>query len=580
MSPTTCLSLRSAGVATTKNHETAVPKLNNHQRSWIHDVALRLVDLSNLKSKGAAQDLVEEARIPALVAAWKLAHPKKNGKKTVAAPDGDASDNEEDEGGRTNLLRGYTMAGWRTAIQKVISNKRSAEMAKLKSKNDDDQAEAEAATPQLLSKLLGLATYTGRDKFRADRHDEILAHSKTLPGTSNAGSMFRKAEGVLWAAEPQAAWEAAANSNEGVNWAERQALVPLGFKTMVNQLNSSGKFMPFLAMMLMAWVDADGKVHIDWTEGAPPGIAVPHTFIKQHGHLVQNNIDAMYEWAARPLKDHVTGGVDSANTQPPFPLTVDDLDDIAPRVLTQKVTAFLIESYNGVFGTADIPWAKIASNPTDYYDTHKFTFPFTSSGLADLSRPQWDVLATMLASGARGETPGFWRQPSIRTARSPAEDDIVLVDPEAAPDADSDAAAKLKADADAAEAKSKADADAAAAAKTKENAASAAKSKANADTAAAAAKAKEAEVEALKRDRAAAVEAESSGKHSKKRKADSELVSETGGDVRRPLRARRTPADAEAERKRKLTTPRGAKHSYDINYEWTRQAFPWLPHEQ
>ncbi|KAJ7258345.1 hypothetical protein C8J57DRAFT_1234523 [Mycena rebaudengoi] len=622
-----------AGVATTKNHETAVPKLNNHQRSWIHDVALRLVDFSNLKSKGAArefytqvkidaflskafqhvprpEDLVEESRIPALVAAWKLAHLKKNGKKTVAAPDGDTSDNEEDEGGRTNLLRGYTMAGWRMAsppsllfssfraaltnlkaIQKVISNKRSAEMAKLKSKNDNDLAEAEAATPQLLSKLLGLATYTGRDKFRGDRHDEILAHSKTLPGTSNAGSMFRKAEGVLWAAEPQDTWEAAANSNEGVDWVERQALVPLGFKTMVNQLNSSGKFMPFLAMMLMAWVDADGKVHIDWTEGAPPGIAVPHTFIKQHGHLVQHNIDAMYEWAARPLKgreandqiDHVTGGVDSANAQPPFPLTVDDLDDIAPRVLTQKVTAFLIESYNGVFGTPEIPWAKIASNPMEYYDTHKFTFPFTSSGLADLSRPQWDVLATMLASGARGETPGFWRQPSIRTARSPAEDNIVLVDPKAVPNAD--AAAELKTDADAAAAKSKADADAAAAktkadadaaaAKTKENAASAAKSKADADAAAAklqadvnaaaaAAKTKEdSEVEVLDRDRAAAVEAESFRKRSKKRKADSELVPEMAGDTRRPLRTRRTPADAEVERKRKLAAPRGAKHSYE-----------------
>ncbi|KAJ7278729.1 hypothetical protein C8J57DRAFT_1221564 [Mycena rebaudengoi] len=339
-------------------------------------------------------------------------------------------------------------------------------------------------------------------------HNEILAHSKTLPGTSNAGSMFWKAEGVLWVAEPQDTWEAAANS---VDWVERQALVPLGFKTMVNQLKLSGKFMPFLAMMLMAWVDADGKVHIDWTEGAPPGIAVPHTFIKQHGHLVQHNIDAMYKWAACPLKgcevndhiDHVTGGVDSANAQLPFPLTVDDLDYIAPRVLTQKVTAFLIESYNGVFGTPEIPWAKIASNLMEYYDTHKFTFPFTASGLADLSRPQWDVLATMLALGARSETPGFWHQPRH----------------------------KSKADADAAEAKSKADVDAAAA-----------KTKADTNATAAAAKTKEdSEVEALERDWAAAVEAESSRKRSKKRKADSELVPETAGDTRRPLRTRRTP---------------------------------------
>jgi ATPase subunit of ABC transporter with duplicated ATPase domains len=111
----------------------------------------------------------------------------------------------------------------------------------------------------------------------------------------------------------------------------------------------------------------------------------------------------------------------------------------------------------------------------------------------------------------------------------------------------------LKTDADAAAAKSKADADAAAA-KTKENAASAAKSKADTDAAAAklqadvnaaaaAAKTKEhSEVEALERDRAAAVEAESSRKRSKKRKADSELVPETAGDTRRPLRTRRTPA--------------------------------------
>jgi hypothetical protein len=136
------------------------------------------------------------------------------------------------------------------------------------------------------------------------------------------------------------------------------------------------------------------------------------------------------------------------------------------------------------------------------------------------------------------------------------------VDPEAVPGADAaselktdanKAAAKSKADADVAEAKSKADTDAAAA-KTKENTASAAKSKADADvaaaklqadadTAAAAAKMKEdSEVEALKRDRAAAVEAESSRKHSKKRKADSELVPETGGDAWCPLRTRRTPA--------------------------------------
>jgi hypothetical protein len=71
-----------------------------------------------------------------------------------------------------------------------------------------------------LAKLFGLGAYTGRDKFREDRHEEIDEYSKSLPGAINAGGKFRKAEALLWAKEDQASWNAAAATDEDVDWKE------------------------------------------------------------------------------------------------------------------------------------------------------------------------------------------------------------------------------------------------------------------------------------------------------------------------------------------------------------------------
>jgi hypothetical protein len=134
-------------VTTTKGEETAVPKLNQHQQSWILDVALRRIDLASLVTKKDARDFydqvksdafdakafqhtgqvgdrAEEAHLPAFVATWKQQNPtgnQKNKKKTTktksGGDDGEASkedeQEQEDEGGRVGLLRGYTKAGWR-----------------------------------------------------------------------------------------------------------------------------------------------------------------------------------------------------------------------------------------------------------------------------------------------------------------------------------------------------------------------------------------------------------------------------------------------------------------------------------
>ncbi|KAJ6523166.1 hypothetical protein B0H19DRAFT_1085790 [Mycena capillaripes] len=411
-------------VAATKGQETAVPKLNDHQRSWIHDVALRSVDLPSLKGKACTEfydrvktdafnakafqhtprdeDVAEEARVPALVAAWKRNQSKKNGnRKSDKNNADDASDQEEDEAGRSGLLRGYSIAGWRRAIQKVISNKRTAENSKLKHKNDDNR---EAEVPAM-AKLLGLATYTGRDKFRDDHRDLILEHAKTLPGTINTGSKFRKAEGMLWAQEDQAAWDIAAATEEGVDWKERQTLVASGFKTMVDKLHASGKFCPFVATMLMGWVDKEGKLQLEWVEAVPDGVRVPRSFEKQYAQLVDDNLNAMYGWAEKPLKAR-----DSAKNAPVFPLSTEALDDVSPKMLAQTVAGFLMESYEAAFGSPEIPWAAVASHPDKYYDTIKYQLAFASSGLADLTRTQWDALAITLASGAGGGTCGFFRK--------------------------------------------------------------------------------------------------------------------------------------------------------------------------
>ena len=71
-----------------------------------------------------------------------------------------------------------------------------------------------------MSKLLGLVASSSRDQFRQDRYDDILEYSKTLTDAINAGSKFRKAEGLMWAEEDQASWEAAAASEEDVDWEE------------------------------------------------------------------------------------------------------------------------------------------------------------------------------------------------------------------------------------------------------------------------------------------------------------------------------------------------------------------------
>ncbi|KAJ6552463.1 hypothetical protein DFH09DRAFT_1497302 [Mycena vulgaris] len=421
-------------VAFTRGEETAVPKLNDYQRSWILDVGIRNLDLPSLSGKSAATaynkvkdeafqakafqhtvqpgDREEESCLPALVTDWKVKNPKKNKKDRDGVKDGDGadSDQEEDEGVRVGMVRGYTKAGWRVAMQKVISNKRSAEKSKLKTKMDDPGNCIPEAPAPVLAKLLGLGAYTGRDKFREDRHDEIHEYSKTLNGPMNAGGKFRRAEKPLWAKEDQASWEAAVASDENVDWVARQQLVATGFQHMVSSLHASGKFRPFVATMLMAWLNEEGRMQFE-AEGVPEDIHVRQSFQLQYAEPFQAVVNGMYEWAEKPLKDYLATRKDSAKCTPPvFPVSADALDDLSHKRLVETVTMFLAESYHAAFGNEEIPWAAIANEPNEYYNADGFSIGFASTGLAELTRAQWDDLAMGLASVAGEGTAGFFRK--------------------------------------------------------------------------------------------------------------------------------------------------------------------------
>ncbi|KAJ7429430.1 hypothetical protein B0H11DRAFT_2265748 [Mycena galericulata] len=414
-----------ARVATTRGEETAVPKLNEDQRSWILDVGVRGLDLASLNGSAATtiydkvkmdaleakafqhrvrpQDKAEEAQLSKLIAAWKEKNPAKKGKTNNQAGGKDEDDDNgdaEDADGRTSLLRGYTKAGWRLAIQKVIN---------------DSVPQVPAIT---LSKLFGLAAYSGRDKFRDDRHDEIGAYAKTLPGSSNAGAKFRRAEGILWEKEDHASWAAAAAANdEDVDWVERQKMVASGFKHMVDTLHTSGKFRPFMATMAMGWLNVDGRFASSRAEAVPKGIDVSETFKKTYPPLAQEFLDSIHDWAKKPLKDYMATLEDSAKgAVAVFPLTVAATDDVTGKELTEILTSFFAESYEAAFGSREIPWATIANEPGVYYDTTKFLFRFTSDGLAHLTLSQRSDMATALASDAGAGSSGFFRKEREREA--------------------------------------------------------------------------------------------------------------------------------------------------------------------
>ncbi|KAJ7783986.1 hypothetical protein DFH07DRAFT_764352 [Mycena maculata] len=423
----------------------------------------------------------------------------------------------------------------------------------------------------MMSQLLGLATYTPHDKFRKDQHDEILTHAREIiPGPSNVGGKFRKAESVLWAGENQEMWKVAlATEEQDVDWRERvlrpfvmsatetfsrrQTLIPAGFKHMVNTLHKTGKFRPFVAMMLMGWMRDNGTVEMECenrTEAIPDRIQVRQDFATQFPSLVTQNLDAMYEWSKKPLK-----GI--------FVITV----------LARKVTHFLEDSFEFAFGSREIPWAAVSSEPNKYYDTTAFTLPFTPGGPTSFTRQVWDALGSAFASKAGSGSTGFFRKLNEAAAEQELEDiatgeaeaeHIATVDADCkhaeaereGEHAEADATHVGSADAER-ERVSTVDADRKRAEAERERVAIAEAEAAHIASTDAERKRLEAEAEAeAERDRIATADAnrkrveaqnEVPEKRASKRKAEAQLVPEP----RRTGRARQTPEDASTQRQQR-----------------------------
>ncbi|KAJ7434808.1 hypothetical protein B0H11DRAFT_2257889 [Mycena galericulata] len=82
-----------------------------------------------------------------------------------------------------------------------------------------------------------------------------------------------------------------------------------------------------------------------------------------------------------------------------------------------------VDATEAAFVSEDIPWAAIASQPNEYYDTAKFEVSFASNGVSELTLAEWHELAKKLAAGAGAGTSGFFRKvppPMPAPPRSPS----------------------------------------------------------------------------------------------------------------------------------------------------------------
>nr|GAT42650.1 acid protease [Mycena chlorophos] len=438
----------------TKAGEVVVPKLNKHQRDFLLEQLSQKTGLTTLKGKAAteyyaelknaafdakafqhsvadaAAEAAEEATIPALVADWRASNPRYKG--TTNADDGEEL--EEDEDARTHLIRGYTRAGWSAAMQKLISNKRTADVNRDKRGNVDgpsgratvpgatDSPEADGTLPVInttstsipdtaLSSLFGIASFSGRDQFRQDHHDAILEHSKKVEGTMNAGAKFRVAEAELWKREDPEHWEKLANQTKGVDWNERHGLIPNAFKHFVEALNVGGKFRPFMAVMATCWLGPDGRLHFDWTEGVPSTITANESFESTHKPTFDAFLNSFHVWARTPLQDYfaMQQREDRAPI-PVFPLSLEAVLDAPQKMLEEAVRAFIPHSYAAAFGDGDIPWVDIAANPDQFFDSERIPLRFDASGLDGLGRRDMFGIAEILATHAGTSSEGLFRK--------------------------------------------------------------------------------------------------------------------------------------------------------------------------
>ncbi|KAJ7815899.1 hypothetical protein B0H14DRAFT_3878102 [Mycena olivaceomarginata] len=367
-----------------------VPNLNEYQRNWIHDIALNGVDLAAFQHTPEAGVVDDNAvRVSSMAKDW-----GKKGKSKGVAEDGDDTDTEdedkEDKATQQFLLCGYPITGWETT---------SRIAATADAKGASNPAESAVA------KLMGIVAYDGRSKFRDNRKAEIAVYAATIPGDSNMGGKMRQAEAALWLKADQAWWEAEARSDQGVDWTERQQLIPEGFNSMIHTLHAGGKFRPFMAMMRLAL-----DLIEDWrrTEAVPDDIRVLFEFRETNKTLVQEFTNRMHDWAADALREY--GKIhwrEAPATTVVFSVLSHEVEELGQQDLTQKISQFYAESYNNAFGEGKIPWEKIIADPQQYYDRDGLGMELTGT-TANVAK-LYTVASALAKRAGAGSAGLFWK---------------------------------------------------------------------------------------------------------------------------------------------------------------------------
>ncbi|KAJ6563269.1 hypothetical protein DFH09DRAFT_1315453 [Mycena vulgaris] len=323
-------------------------------------------------------------------------------------------------------------------------------------------------------------------------------------------------------------------------------------------------------------------------------------------------------WAKKPLQDYAAARDGSSRpVAPVFPVSAEALDDMSPNMVAQTVTDFLLKSYKAAFGDENIPWPAITTAPDQYYDVGKFELVFSSSGLQGFKSAQWHGLGGVLAAGAGEGSSGFFRKGSAvacgeegeegeeeaeRSKRKREEEDARVQEAalkeeedarvrEAARKEEEEEAERLKRrreeeNARVQEAARKEEEDARvreAARKEEEEEAERLKRKREEDARvqeAARKEEEEKEAERVREEEARQQEEERlegdeeeekapppKGKKGRKRKADEAgFEPEEGGAARRTARTRQTPAEAEAERQKKMAAVTTGKRKPGYSY--------------
>ncbi|KAF7295908.1 F-box domain-containing protein [Mycena chlorophos] len=420
-----------------KHDAYAVPDLSVHQRSFLVHVVLKDYDLAaNLTrdenaaikkaalagkpfqhvSRDAAADAVEEAKLAEEIAQAI----KASGRSTKG-------NTEEDDSRGTDIdatakgLRGYCLAGWGAAIQKLVTNiaysrRRKAKVAAAASSSNSNSNTVEMSKNQAM-KILDLSEYAGRQKFTTEKRDEILDLARSYEG-SNAGANFNRAAAALWEKTDQSFWEQATEAEiANIPEAERITMLKTVFCGVLEEIQEAGRLPPFVATIQFGHYDDEaGGLSFEVGEVVPPNSTIQGGFHAANSVQSRQYMGLINEWAATPLKEMLDARTAEANPPPAFYLTEDAADELPGSEILKELNHFLAASYAFRFNTSVVDWDAISKDPDQHYDSVALGFPLRDP--ATLSASERRRLVAALGRVAGPGMPCLLHKPAKSVKRN------------------------------------------------------------------------------------------------------------------------------------------------------------------